>query len=113
MSGAVRGYMKIAILGGGEAKRAVYPADGLALWAKALPGMFPGGTGPDAAKTYAKAEIWSDHAGFEKAANDFIAATDKLSRLAHASDTENFKEQLEVVDQRCTACHDTFRSEFP
>jgi cytochrome c556 len=110
MSGAVRGYMKIAVNGGTEPKKTIYPSDGLAKWAKALPSMFPAGTGPDAIPTHAKPEIWSDRAGFERAANDFIAQTERLSQFAHANDTVNFTAQLEVVGKSCTACHDAYQN---
>lgn len=112
MSGALRGYMKLAIQGGAEAKKAVYPADGLAKWAKALPAMFPRGTGPDALKTAAKAEVWTDRAGFNQAAADYIAATMRLSQLAHANDADGFRAQLDVVGKSCTACHDKYQTKM-
>lgn len=97
---------------GTEAKTQAYAANALATWARTLPTMFPAGTGPGAVtvKTRAKAEIWSDRAGFDKAATDYAAATAKLVDLAKANDTAGFKAQLPEVDKTCDACHDKYRA---
>src|SRR6202050_3384943 len=57
-----------AVKAGREAKSQAYAAAALAKWAKALPRMFPAGTGQGetAADTQARPEIWRDRAGFER-----------------------------------------------
>ncbi len=113
MSGSVHGLARIRIDEGAEAKKIAYAADGLAAWAKALPAMFPPGTGPNVVQTYAKAEVWTDRAGFLKAAANYIAQTEKLSVLAHANDTDGFKTQLVVVGDACKSCHDLYQRKEP
>jgi cytochrome c556 len=110
LSGATRAMMKALVDKGLEPKTLAYPADGLVGWAKALPSMFPAGTGPESIQTEAKGEIWTDRAGFLKAAEDYVAATQKLSDFAHANDADNFKAQLAVVGNACNACHTTYRA---
>src|SRR5580658_9588150 len=72
-----------AMKAGREAKSQAYPAASLAKWAKALPGMFPAGTGEGetAAKTQALPGVWRDRAGFEEAAADYATATGKLAAM--------------------------------
>src|SRR5579863_4283687 len=59
-----------AMKAGREAKSQGYPAASLAKWAKALPRMFPAGTGigETSAKSQALSSIWQDRAGFDQAA---------------------------------------------
>jgi cytochrome c556 len=113
MSQAVFGSMRRAMDGGTvEAKTMAYPSGALAHWAKALPGMFAAGTGPEAVslKMRAKPEIWKDRAGFDKDAADYAAAAEKLFDLAKANDTAGFKAQLVEVDKTCDACHAAYRA---
>jgi cytochrome c556 len=58
------------------------------------------------AETYAKAEIWSDKAGFEKAGNDAYGA---MQALKAATDEAGFKAAFPAVGEACKACHDKFR----
>ena len=96
---------------GREPKTMGYTALGLARWAKALPTLFPAGSGPGEAtvKTQAKPLVWSDRAGFEQAAANYAAATAKLVELANANDAEGFKAQLDVVSAKCDACHAVYK----
>jgi cytochrome c556 len=94
-----------------EAKKFGFQANALAKWAKVLPTLFPAGTGPGgAAKTAALPTIWSDRAGFDKAAGDYAAATAKLLELSKANDTPGFKAQLGEVNKACAACHGAYRA---
>jgi cytochrome c556 len=116
MSAVTFGSMIHATDGGAEAKTQGFSANALARWAKVLPTMFPAATGPDnadGAKTRALPTIWSDRAGFDKAAADYAAATSKLLDLAKAGDTPGFKDQLKVVDGTCDACHAAYREKPP
>jgi cytochrome c556 len=104
--------LKIAVRDGTDVKKQFYPATTLTRWAKVLPTLFPAGTGAGetALDTHAKTEIWTDRAGFAKAAIDYAAAADRLSALAQAGDAEGFKEQLAVVEKTCDACHATYKA---
>ena len=116
MSAVTFGAMIHATDGGAEAKTQGFSANALARWAKVLPTMFPAGTGQDnadAAKTRALPVIWSDRAGFDKAAADYADATAKLLDLAKGGDTAGFKDQLKVVNGTCDACHDRYREKAP
>lgn len=96
-----------AMKAGGEAKSQGFAEDVLAKWAKALPGMFPSGTGKGEtpANTQALAAVWKDRAGFDQAAANYVAATARLASLAGTNDTAGFTKQLEEVTQACNSCH--------
>jgi cytochrome c556 len=100
-----------AMKAGGEAKSQGFAAAGLAKWAKALPGMFPPGTGKGetSASTQALAAIWKDRAGFDQAAANYAAATARLASLAGTNDTAGFTKQLEEVNQACSSCHTRYK----
>jgi len=101
-----------AMKAGREARSEGYPAAALAKWAKALPRMFPAGTGQGetSAETQARPEIWRDRAGFEKAAANYADQTARLAALAAANDTAGFTKQLEVVNQACAICHGRYKA---
>ena len=101
-----------AMKAGGEAKSQGYPAAALAKWAKALPRMFPAGTGEGetSASSQALPAIWRDSAGFDRAAANYAAATTRLAALAAANDTAGFTSQLEEVNQACNSCHARFKA---
>jgi cytochrome c556 len=100
-----------AMKAGREAKSQGYPAAVLAKWAKALPRMFPAGTGKGetSVSTQALLMIWRDRAGFDHAAANYADATARLTALAAANDTPGFSRQLEEVDQACGSCHARYK----
>jgi cytochrome c556 len=53
--------------------------------------------------------VWSDPAGFHKAADDFVEAAEKLTQLAKTADAEAVAAQVKVVGDACAACHRTYR----
>jgi cytochrome c556 len=103
--------MSEAMKAGREAKSQAYPAAALAKWAKALPAMFPAGTGKGETRVESQAlpAIWRDRAGFEQAAANYAAATARLAALAAANDTAGFTTQLEQVDRACSSCHGRYK----
>ncbi|CAN5625189.1 hypothetical protein BH10PSE14_BH10PSE14_21980 [soil metagenome] len=111
LSGAVFGGMKPAIDRGDDVKTLVPASKALAGWARALPGLFPDGS--DGAATKALPNVWSDKAGFAKAAAAYADAADKLATLAAAGDQPGFAAQWGVVRQSCKACHDTYHAPTP
>lgn len=71
---------------------------------------FPAGTGPDAGvKTEAKANIWTDAAGFKAAAERFAAEASKLSDVATTDNLEAIRVQATATGLACKNCHDTYR----
>lgn len=112
MSVATINEMKLAVAAGQDVKKQFYPAHALSRWSKVLPTMFPAGTEPGATatETHALAAVWSDRAGFEKAAANYQAATSKLADLAQAGDTAGFSTQLNDLSKACDACHDKYRA---
>jgi cytochrome c556 len=101
-----------AMKAGREAKSQGYAAASLAKWAKALPRMFPPGTGEGetSASSQALPAIWRDSSGFDRAAANYVAATARLATLAAANDTAGFTKQLEEVDQACAVCHAFYKA---
>lgn len=112
LSAAAFGSMKGPIDSGADVQNQVFAARALANWAQTLPTLFPAGTGQGqtAAKTAAKAEIWSNRADFEAKAADYAAAAGKLAELAQANDKAGFAAQWGEVRKACGACHDLYRA---
>ena len=107
LSGATFGGMKATIDAGGDVTKLAFSARALTDWAHALPGMFPAGS--DGGATRALPTVWSDRAGFEKAAATYEAAATKLGELAKAGDKAGVAAQWTVVRGACSACHDSYR----
>jgi len=101
-----------AMKAGRQAESQGYPAAALAKWAKALPRMFPPGTGQGDTSAFSQGlpAIWKDRAGFDQAAANYAAATARLAALAAANDTAGFTKQLEEVSQACGACHARYKA---
>jgi len=101
-----------AMKAGREAKSQGYAAASLAKWAKALPRMFPAGTGAGetSAHTQALPAVWHDRAGFEDAAADYALATGKLAGLAAVNDAAGFTKQLDEVNKACNSCHASYKA---
>ena len=100
--------MKATIDAGGSVKPLTDGAKGLSSWGHVIPAMFPDGT-QTGRNTKAKAEIWTDHAGFEKAAANFYAEAEKLEKLAEADDKAGFAAQFKATGAACGACHRQYR----
>src|SRR5262245_63854866 len=71
---------------------------------------FPAGTGPEAGKTRALAEIWQRPDDFKAAQKMFSDAAPKLLAAASSGDVGAVKTQFGEVGKSCKNCHDTFRS---
>jgi cytochrome c556 len=71
---------------------------------------FPAGTGPEAGKTRALAEVWSRPEDFKAAQKMFSDAAPKLLAAANSGDMAAVKTQFGEVGKACKNCHDTFRS---
>ncbi|WP_293677621.1 cytochrome c [uncultured Phenylobacterium sp.] len=83
----------------------------VATMADAIPSWFPRGSGVEARPmSGAKANIWTDAAGFGAKAADLQAEALKLSQAAANGDVAGVKAQYGPVGGACQACHDTYRS---
>jgi cytochrome c556 len=71
---------------------------------------FPAGTGPEAGKTRALAEIWKRPEDFKAAQKVFSDAAPKLLAAANAGDLSAVKSTYGELGKACKNCHDTFRA---
>ena len=71
--------------------------------------IFPDGT-QQGHNTKARPEIWTNRSDFEKAADNFTSAADKLAQLASAGDKDAFKAQYADMGGTCGACHRSYRA---
>ncbi len=108
LQAGVAAGMKAVIDAGGDIKGLADGAKGLSAWGHVIPAMFPDGT-QTGHNTKARPEIWSDRAGFEKAAETFWTAADRLATLAEANDKAGFAAQYTTTTQACGACHRAYR----
>lgn len=108
LSAAAIGPMRQRVEAGGDVAPLAFGAKGLARWAKALPGMFPAGSG---AGTRAKPEIWTNRADFDAKAAAYASAAAALAAAAEVNDKAGFAARLKDVQQSCSACHDLYRAE--
>jgi len=108
MSGTFLG-IRAVVDAKGDVKKLENPAKYMARWIRQYPTLFPAGSdkGHD---TKALPVIWTDNAGFKKAANDLDVAATKLAELAKAGDTDGATAQVKVVGDACAACHKTYRA---
>ena len=101
--------IKKAVRNGSDVREQTHDPDGIALWATAIPGLFPPGSlSPDSA---ASSTIWENRTDFEQKAADLRDAAARLLTLAEAGDTSGFATQADVVEARCNACHARYRSD--
>ena len=111
LSGVAMASIKGSIDAGQPPASQRFSTRSLARWAHAVPGMFPAGSGPEAGvQSNARAEIWSDRAGFEARAADYAAAADRLAELAAGDDAAAFADQWTAVRATCQACHDGYKA---
>lgn len=100
--------MKAAVASSADPKVYASGAAGLGKYLKSHAGMFPDGT--QTGTTRAKAEIWSDRAGFDKAVAVSVAAAATLEEAAKGGDKAAFAAAFQTMGQSCVACHRAYRS---
>ncbi|MFZ5719564.1 MAG: c-type cytochrome [Pseudomonadota bacterium] len=87
-------------------------AKSISALANALPTWFPRGSGVEARPmSEARAEVWTDAAGFAAAASKLRAETARLNQLAAAGDVNAVKAQTRETFQACKGCHEKYRQE--
>ncbi len=82
-------------------------AEAILAWSKVIPALFPKGTEKD---TKALPAVWSDRAGFEKAAANLSAAAETLVKAADANDPAAFAIAFKATADACGACHRPYRA---
>ena len=70
---------------------------------------FPEGSGPEAGRTRAKAEIWTDAATFRAAQQRMEQASGAFNRAAQSGDLAAIRGALPELTDSCKNCHDKFR----
>jgi cytochrome c556 len=78
----------------------------LAQSAVELPTWFPAGSGAVGTRNRAKAEIWSDSAGWQQRVTQFQNST---RTLAAAADVAAMRGAVRAVGASCASCHSAFR----
>jgi cytochrome c556 len=101
--------VKGAVTNGADVRQIFHEPEGLALWANAIPGLFPAGSGGEGSR--ARPEIWTRRADFERKAADLGAAATRLAERARAGDRAGFAAAADAVEAACTACHSAYRGE--
>lgn len=80
--------------------------------ATGLPTWFPRGSGVEARpKSEAKANIWTDAAGFTAAASAAQVQVSKLNQAAMSGNMDAVRAQIRATGGSCKGCHDKYRQE--
>lgn len=108
----IRAYVKD---GKGSTQDVEEKAAAIAAIAKKIPSLFPKGSGRgdfSDKETRALPKIWSDWAGFEKAAMALETEAGKLAGVAEGGDKKMITDQTGKLGKAgCGGCHKVFRGE--
>lgn len=99
--------IKAVITAKGDLKSLEGPAKAIQRWALVFPTLFPPGS--DKGDTKAAPAIWTDNAGFQKAAEKLSAAGAALATAAKANDATQVDATFKEVGQACGACHHDYK----
>jgi cytochrome c556 len=98
----------------GDTQPLVARAEDMAAWFQALPTRFPAGTdtppGTGPGQTRALPVIWTERAGFERAAANAAAAAGALRTAAATGDAAATARAFQELGSTCGACHRTYRA---
>jgi len=84
-------------------------AEAIEGWFHNFPLLFPPGT-ETGGNTKALPTVWSNRAGFDKAAADLRQAAQTLAREADANDPAAFAAAFQETGKACGACHRAFHA---
>ena len=84
-------------------------ADTIATLAPQVKTWFPAGTGPEAGKTEAKAEIWQRPDDFRSKAQGLEQASAAFQAAARGGDLAAMRAAHADLGKSCKACHDLYR----
>lgn len=93
----------------GDVKTLEGRARAITRYAAIMPSLFPQGTAAGS-NTKALPEVFSDAAGFQKAAMAMGAAATRLADAAKAGDAELVATEAKAVGATCGACHNAYRA---
>lgn len=79
---------------------------------KAASGWFPAGTGPEAGKTGAKAEIWQNPQDFAVKLATFQHYAEQFYKAGITGDVGALKANQDTLAGSCKACHNKYRAEM-
>jgi len=99
--------VKAVVTANGDVKTLEGPGKAISRWGKLFPVFFPAGS--DKGDTKAAPTIWTDKAGFEKAAMALSTAADTLVTAAKAGDTAAAGVAFKAIGDACGACHKEYR----
>jgi len=68
--------------------------------------LFPEGSGQGSTETWAKPEVWTERAKFEKTLQ---SAHEAAVSLAAVSEEGSYRQALGALGQNCRSCHDSYR----
>jgi cytochrome c556 len=111
MSAVAFGTVKGAFERGADVKTLGFATSSIAGWAHTLPVAFPKGS--EGAPSEALPNVWSDRAGFAKAAAAYATAADKLVAASKAGDKDGFAAALTETGAACGACHKVYKKPEP
>jgi cytochrome c556 len=103
------GGINAVVAAKGDTKPLEARAKAIARYAALIPALFPPGSNVGG-NTKALPEVWSDRAGFEKAAANLGAAATKLAESAKGGDLELIAADVKGVSGACGACHKEYRA---
>lgn len=95
---------------GGDFDTAATKAKELSATMHGFASQFPAGSGPkEGVKTRAKAEIWSDAAGFKAALDKSTGAADAVVASVASKDAAAIGAAVQAFQGTCGGCHTPFR----
>jgi cytochrome c556 len=104
---ATLGGVKAVVTANGDVKTLEGPGKAIQKWGMIFPTLFPAGS--DKGETKAAPTIWSDNAGFQKAAMNLSAAGETLATAAKSGDAAAAAAAFKGVGEACGACHKEYR----
>jgi cytochrome c556 len=99
--------VKAVITANGDVKSLEGAGTAIKKWAAQFPTLFPAGS--DTGNTKAAPAIWSDQAGFQKAAMRLSAAGEALGAAAKSGDASAVAAAFKETGDACGACHKDYR----
>ena len=99
--------VKVVVTSNGDVKTVEGAGTAIKKWGAQFPTLFPAGS--DKGNTKAAPAIWTDMAGFQKAAMTLSNAGEALATAAKAGDTAAVAAAFKSVGEACGACHKEYR----
>ncbi len=101
------GGVRAVVAANGDVKTLEASGKAIQRWGALMPSLFPAGS--DKGTTKAAPAIWSDGAGFQKAAMALSHAGEGLATAAKAGDATAVAAAVKAIGEACGACHKDYR----